>query len=41
MVCEDGTCTDNPYGCTPIGGDCQVHDDCCSGFCIDGTCTVT
>jgi hypothetical protein len=40
MVCEDGTCGQNPYGCIPVGGDCEDAEDCCSGFCQDGTCTV-
>lgn len=40
LVCEDGVCTDNPYGCVPVGGPCETGEDCCTGTCIDGTCTV-
>jgi hypothetical protein len=40
MICEDGTCQPNPFGCTPVGGACETHEECCNGSCIAGICVV-
>ena len=37
--CTNGQC-DSPT-CTTTGGSCSIGDDCCAGYCVEGTCQDT